>query len=124
MIDLISRQEAIEAVQCAMRNGGEWRKALEMVPSCHIEMRLWSGGMGNAAATVLPHDPRMDADGGNGHQGPYLKLDTQPPQPETYTHDAAWWKEHHDMGFESPIYDIFKALGVYDDEEDDPNGQL
>lgn len=33
MIDLISRQEAIEAVQYAMRNGGEWRKALETVPA-------------------------------------------------------------------------------------------
>ena len=40
MIDLISRQEAIEAVQYAMRNGGEWRMALETVPAWPPEAKV------------------------------------------------------------------------------------
>ena len=32
-MDLIDRQEAIKAVTYAMRNGGDWRPALEGVPS-------------------------------------------------------------------------------------------
>lgn len=130
MIDLISRQEAIEAVQYAMRNGGEWRPALEAVPvKVRIEESAGGGGNCGGAHEILYCSALSDDEVKQPCiEGPCSfsceKEDTQPPQPETYTHDAAWWKEHHDMGFESPIYDLFKALGVYDDEEDDPNGQL
>ena len=63
MIDLISRQEAIEAVQYAMRNGGEWRKALEGVPAwppeakvlrVHVRAHEWI-----PVEEELPYDDRM-----------------------------------------------------------------
>ena len=91
-MDLIDRQAAIDAVTYAMRNGGDWRPALESVPSV-------------PALPELNFEPQIDC------------IAYEP-------HDAAWWKAHHEMGFESPIYDLFKALGVYDGEEDDDNGQL
>ena len=55
-MDLIDRQAAIDAVSYAMKNGGDWRPALEAVPA--YELPSFRGGK-------IPG-------GGNGCQGPYL----------------------------------------------------
>ena len=62
-MDLIDRQAAIDAVSYAMRNGGDWRPALEAVPSwppeakvlrVHVRAREWV-----PVSEELPYDDRM-----------------------------------------------------------------
>ena len=46
MIELISKQEAINVVSYAMKNGGNWRPALEGVP-VKVRIEEGAGGGGN-----------------------------------------------------------------------------
>ena len=35
---------------------------------------------------------------------------------QEYALDPGWQKVHHEMGFASPLYDVYEALGVYSSE--------
>ena len=52
-MDLIDRQEAIKAVTYAMRNGGDWRPALEAVPSRVRTIFDPAGGTGGTVPEIL-----------------------------------------------------------------------
>ena len=47
-----------------------------------------------------------------------ISLPDIPPMIQEYALDPDWQKAHVEMGFASPLYDIYEALGVYSAEEE------